>query len=150
MLMHVVLSGMWYVFLAKQCVVPLENPHVNLLVIYVENMLKLESVAIGEFVRSIMLMGLMDMLIEFDVEIGWDDILQDDSSKGIFQMELENVDEIAYYNEEDGTELLRELSRKSLGGNSIAEKFDSLMVQTFEHLESCKDSGRLVKVLLNV
>ena len=28
---HVVLSGMWYVSLTKQCVVPLENPHVNLL-----------------------------------------------------------------------------------------------------------------------
>ncbi|KAE8077854.1 hypothetical protein FH972_016374 [Carpinus fangiana] len=124
-----------------------------LAVIYVENMLKLESGAIGEFVRSTMLMGLMDMLIEFDVEIGWDDIFQDDSSKGIFQMELENVEEIADYDEEDGTEVLSILNtkladiyRKSLGGNSIAEKLDSLMVLTFEHLESCKDSGRLVEV----
>ncbi len=32
-----------------------------------ENMLKLESGAIGEFVRSTMLMGLMDMLIVLDV-----------------------------------------------------------------------------------
>lgn len=32
-----------------------------------ENMLKLESGAIGDFVRSTMLMGLMDMLIELDV-----------------------------------------------------------------------------------
>ncbi|GLT53358.1 hypothetical protein SLA2020_266360 [Shorea laevis] len=117
-----------------------------LAVIYVENMLKLESGAIGEFVQSTMLMGLMDMLLELDVEIGWDDILQDDSSKGIFQMELENVDEISDYDGEDGTELPRELSRKSLGGSLIAEKLDSLMVLTFEHLESCKDSGRLVEV----
>jgi RNA polymerase I-specific transcription initiation factor RRN3 len=40
-----------------------------LAVIYVENILKLESGAIGEFVRSTVLMGLMDMLIEFDVSI---------------------------------------------------------------------------------
>ncbi|KAE8010774.1 hypothetical protein FH972_007110 [Carpinus fangiana] len=117
-----------------------------LAVIYVENMLKLESGAIGEFVMSTMLMGLMDMLIELDVEIGWDDILQDDSSKGIFQMELENVDKIADYDEEDGTEFPRELTRKSLRGKLIAEKLDSLMALTFEHLESCKDSGRLVEV----
>ena len=32
-----------------------------------ENMLKLESGAIGEFVMGTMLMGLMDMLIELDV-----------------------------------------------------------------------------------
>ncbi|KAF5469558.1 hypothetical protein F2P56_013622 [Juglans regia] len=117
-----------------------------LAVIYVENMLKLESGAIGEFVRSTMLMAMMDMLIELDVEIGWDDILRDDSSKGIFQMELENADEIADYDEEDDYELPRELSRKSLGGNLIAEKLDSLMALTFEHLESCKANGRLSEV----
>ena len=27
------------------------------------------------------------------MEIGWDDILQDESAKGIFNMELEDVDE---------------------------------------------------------
>ena len=41
-------------------------------------------------------------------------------------------------------------SRKSLGGNLIAEKLDSLMVLTFEHLESCEAGGRLVEVLLTV
>ena len=46
------------------------------------------------------------------MEIGWDDILQDDSSKGIFQMELENVDEIADYDEEDGTKVLSILNTK--------------------------------------
>ncbi|RVW29516.1 hypothetical protein CK203_077403 [Vitis vinifera] len=38
------------------------------------------------------------------------------------------------------------LSRKSLGGNLIAEKLDSLMVLTFEHLESCEAGGRLIEV----
>ncbi|GMY34329.1 RNA polymerase I-specific transcription initiation factor RRN3 isoform X1 [Fagus crenata] len=122
-----------------------------LVVIYMENMLKLESGAIGEFLRSTMLMALMDTLIDLDVDIGWDDILQDDSSKGIFQMEIEDVDEIADYDEEDGTEEVllqfpRELSRKTLGGNSTAEKLDSLMVVTFEHLKSCEASGRLIEV----
>jgi hypothetical protein len=46
------------------------------------------------------------------VEIGWDDNLQDDSSKGMCQMELENVDEIADYDEEDGTEVLSILNAK--------------------------------------
>ncbi|KAG2668338.1 hypothetical protein I3760_15G155300 [Carya illinoinensis] len=59
---------------------------------------------------------------------------------------LENVDEIADYDEEDDYELPRELSRKSLGGNLIAEKLDSLMALTFEHLESCKANGRLNEV----
>ena len=47
-------------------------------------------------------------------------------------------------------QLPRELTRKSLGGKLIAEKLDSLMALIFEHLESCKDSGRLVEVLLDV
>jgi len=111
-----------------------------------QNMLKLESGAIGEFVSSTMLMALMDTLIDLDVDIGWDGILHDDSSKGIFQMEIEDMDEFADYDEEDGTEFPRELSRKSLGGNSTAEKLDSLMVLTFEHLKSCEASGRLTEV----
>ncbi|GMY09497.1 RNA polymerase I-specific transcription initiation factor RRN3 isoform X2 [Fagus crenata] len=117
-----------------------------LVVIYMENMLKLESGAIGEFLRSTMLMALMDTLIDLDVDIGWDDILQDDFGKGIFQMEIEDMDEIADYDEEDCTEFPRELSRKTLGGNSTAEKLDSLMVVTFEHLKSCEASGRLIEV----
>ncbi|XP_075655326.1 uncharacterized protein LOC142625575 isoform X1 [Castanea sativa] len=122
-----------------------------MVVVYAENMLKLESGAIGEFVSSTMLMALMDTLIDLDVDIGWDGILHDDSSKGIFQMEIEDMDEFADYDEEDGTEDIllqfpRELSRKSLGGNSTAEKLDSLMVLTFEHLKSCEVSGRLTEV----
>jgi hypothetical protein len=36
-----------------------------------------------------------------------------------------------------------------LGGNSTAEKLDSLMVVTFEHLKSCEASGRLIEVLFD-
>lgn len=43
-------------------------------------------------------------------------------------------------------QLPRQLSRKTLGGNSFAEKLDSLMVLTFEHLESCQVADRLIEV----
>ena len=43
----------------------------------------------------------------------------------------------------------REVSRKSSGGNSFAEKLDSVMVVMFEHLESCKAGGRLTEVSFN-
>lgn len=118
----------------------------KVLVTYVENMLKLEGGIFGELVRSTMLFGVVDLLIDLDVEIGWDDILQEDSTKGIFKMELEDIEEDADYEFEGGSELPRELSRKSLGGNQFAEKLDSLLVLTFEHLQSCEASGRLVQV----
>ncbi|MQK22667.1 hypothetical protein EI013_30335, partial [Escherichia coli] len=38
------------------------------------------------------------------------------------------------------------LFRKSLQGNLVVEKLDSLMVLTFLHLESCQSSGRLAEV----
>ena len=39
------------------------------------------------------------------VEIGWDDILQDDSTKGIFNMELEDIDEATDDELMDGSEV---------------------------------------------
>ncbi|XP_038896673.1 RNA polymerase I-specific transcription initiation factor RRN3-like [Benincasa hispida] len=118
----------------------------SLTTIYVENMLRLEKGAMSEFVGRKILTALVDKLLDLDVEIGWDDILQDDFSKGIFEMELEDDDETADDSNEDSSELPRELSRKSLGGNVIAETLDSLIVLTFEHLESCERDGRLNEV----
>ncbi|KAL5556349.1 hypothetical protein UlMin_038585 [Ulmus minor] len=118
----------------------------HILNMYVENMLKLESGAFGEIVGSTMLAGVVDLLLDLDVEIGWDDILQDDSTKGIFNMELEDVEEVTDDEWMDDGELPRELSRRGLVGNLFAEKLDSLMVITFEHLESCEANGRLVEV----
>ncbi|KAJ7971918.1 RNA polymerase I-specific transcription initiation factor RRN3 [Quillaja saponaria] len=110
------------------------------IVIYVESMLKLESGSMREIVGGTMIPALIDRMVELDVEIGWEDILLNDSSKCIFDMELED-------DEEDDTELSGELlSWKCLQGNSVAEKLDSLMVLTFEHLESCQGSGRLAEV----
>ncbi|KAE8655669.1 G-type lectin S-receptor-like serine/threonine-protein kinase RLK1-like [Hibiscus syriacus] len=132
-LLTVVLQGMPTIYHKDRAVV-----------IYMENMLKLESGEIGELVGSTMLMAVVDRLIELDVEIGWDAILQDDFSKGIFEMELEDVDDIEENDEPDVGEF--RLSRKSLAGNSIAELLDNLLVLTFEHLESCEREGRLAKV----
>ncbi|KAK9279483.1 hypothetical protein L1049_013162 [Liquidambar formosana] len=116
------------------------------IVIYVENMLKLESSAIGELVGNTILMAVVDRLIDLDVEIGWDDNLPDESNKGIFEMELEDK-ETTDNAENEASELQGEFfTRKSLGGNTNAEKLDSLMVLTFEHLESCDRGGRLIEV----
>ncbi|XP_022973839.1 RNA polymerase I-specific transcription initiation factor RRN3-like [Cucurbita maxima] len=118
----------------------------SLTTIYVENMLRLEKGAMSEFVGRKILTALVDKLLDLDVEIGWDDILQDDFSKGIFEIELEDDNESTDDIDEDSSELPRELSRKSLGGNVIAETLDSLIVLTFEHLESCERDGRLNEV----
>ncbi|KAK7277064.1 hypothetical protein RIF29_18213 [Crotalaria pallida] len=114
------------------------------IVVYVENMLKLESGAIGEIVSSTMLPALVDRLIELDVEIGSDGLLQEDA-KGMFEMELEDdaEDNDEKYDSMTPSELL---FRKSLQGNLVVEKLDSLMVLTFLHLESCQNSGRLAEV----
>ncbi|BFG20365.1 hypothetical protein CerSpe_066390 [Prunus speciosa] len=111
------------------------------LVMYVENMLKLESGELGEVVRIPMFAGVVDLLVELDVNIGWEDI-NNETSERIFEMELEDGDE----SRDDDSELPRQLSQKILEGNSIAEKLDSLMVLTFEHLESCQVADRLIKI----
>ncbi|KAF1862764.1 hypothetical protein Lal_00040029 [Lupinus albus] len=202
------------------------------IVAYVENMLRLESGAIGEIVSGTMLPALVDRLIELDVEIGWDGLLQEDA-KGMFEMELEDDADIEYddakydtlhfrskrekrdgrvksevsmhvykafkaafcpveirrallwclpvslsgyhaklsgthawldqamvqveqlcevaklHTVNTGTWLFSSselLFRKSLQGNLVVEKLDSLMVLTFLHLESCQSSGRLAEV----
>ncbi|BFG39484.1 hypothetical protein CerSpe_257580 [Prunus speciosa] len=111
------------------------------LVIYVENMFKLESGVLGEVVRIPMFAGVVHLLVELDVNIGWEDI-QNETSERIFEMEIEDGDE----SRDDDGELPRKLSQKILGGNSFAEKLDSLMVLTFEHLESCQVADRLIKI----
>ncbi|PSS23849.1 RNA polymerase I-specific transcription initiation factor like [Actinidia chinensis var. chinensis] len=117
-----------------------------LIVLYVENMLRLESSAMGAVVGGMMLKAVVDMAIELDVKIEWEDILQDDP-KGIFEMELED-EETVDNTQQEGDELrIRESSRgKSFWGSEIAEKLDSLLVLMFEHLKKCNDAGRLIEV----
>ncbi|KAJ9546709.1 hypothetical protein OSB04_019252 [Centaurea solstitialis] len=117
-------------------------------VVYVEAMLLLESGDMGELVGNTMIFELMNKLIELDVEIAWDEILLDDPSKGVFVMELEDMARSVNETEIDmEDEPVKEYSgRKVLWGNVLAEKLDTLMVLTFDHLGSCFKSGRLAKV----
>ncbi|KAI3941352.1 hypothetical protein MKW92_005299 [Papaver armeniacum] len=96
--------------------------------VYVENMLRLESGPIGEFCGGTMMMAVVERLVELDLEIGWDDILPNESNKGIFDTELEEMDDDHDF--DDGFVL----------------KLDSLMVLTCQHIRSCAENGRLLKV----
>ncbi|XP_047310578.1 RNA polymerase I-specific transcription initiation factor RRN3-like [Impatiens glandulifera] len=115
--------------------------------VYVENMLILESSALGDLVGNTLLTAVMDRLIDFDVEIKWKDILCDDSSKGIFEMELEDLDDFPFDDDAEDFEIPGGFTRSNnLNCNILAEKLDSLLVLMFEHLKSCHENGRLVKI----
>ena len=116
------------------------------IVMYVENMLMLESGAIGEIVGDEMLRALVDKLIELDVEIGWDGKIQGDA-KGIFEMELDTIAECAEDDEKYYSMCTAELlNRTDLPDNKVVEKLDGIIVLTLLHLESCQSSGRLAEV----
>lgn len=125
-------------------------PHIftkePLILIYVENMLKLESGAIGDLVGRTMLVAIMDKLIDLDVDIAWDDILQEDFTKGIFDMELGDLEWPMDDGQQNGDELQISWMERYFSGNLNAQKLDSLIVLTFEHLNICKESGRLSQV----
>ncbi|XP_026411152.1 uncharacterized protein LOC113306428 [Papaver somniferum] len=105
--------------------------------VYVENMLRIESGPIGEFCGSTMMMAAVDRLVELYLEIRWDDILPNESNKGIFDTELEDMDDDHDF--DDGFVLVNQ-------ANNFSEKMDSLMVLTCQHIRSCAENGRLLKV----
>jgi RNA polymerase I-specific transcription initiation factor RRN3 len=120
----------------------------SLLVNYVENMLILESGDIGELVGKTMLVEVMNRLVDLDLEIGWDDFTFDESHKGIFDMELEDVEKEPYSSELDIHKgQMGFSSQKCLWGNDVAKKMDSLMVIIFEHLKSCRRTTRWTVVI---
>eukprot|EP01018_Ginkgo_biloba_P032309 Gb_32274 [translate_table: standard] len=118
--------------------------------LYMENMLRVESSAVGEIIGSRMLMAVVDRLIEIDVEIRWEHILHEDSSKVyVFDMEMDDDEE----NEEDpgkpGSEAKVQLPKSSVAMQSlgeVADKMDVLMEMTLDHLKVCADEGRLLQV----
>ncbi|KAG5396388.1 hypothetical protein IGI04_018202, partial [Brassica rapa subsp. trilocularis] len=59
--------------------------------IFVENLLKLENSLMGQDDGSKIFMMVMERLRDMDLEIDWDGIPQDDSSRGLFDMELEDA-----------------------------------------------------------
>lgn len=116
----------------------------TLLAMYVENMLILESGSIGELIGNVMLKAVVDRLVDLDVSI---ELLLDDSNKGIFEMEIEDVDKNMHDGDLEDDELHNmPSSLKKAQGNTYAEKLDSLLVLVFEHLKLCHDCGRLNKV----
>ncbi|KAJ8448931.1 hypothetical protein Cgig2_030787 [Carnegiea gigantea] len=120
------------------------------ILMFVENIFKLESSAIGELVGNKRLISIViDLLIDFDVQVGWDDILEENPHKGIFDMELEDEQILADI-DDDGDDFAREFGGYGrIWKNGVVEtlgKLDSIMVLTFEHLNCCKHSGRLVEV----
>ncbi|KAJ0262094.1 Uncharacterized protein HA466_0050850 [Hirschfeldia incana] len=107
------------------------------LVIYVENLFKLENSSIGQVGGNMIFMMVMERLRDLDLEIDWDDILQDDSNRGVFDMELEDA-------MHEGDELpVGSLNQDTSSGKIVFESLDKLMVTSFHHLEACQDAGRL-------
>ncbi|KZV14279.1 hypothetical protein F511_43918, partial [Dorcoceras hygrometricum] len=73
---------------------------------YVENMLRLLTGRIGEFVGSSMLLfAVVDSLRDLDVEIDWNDILKDDFNKGKSDLELETFEVPIDHIQEDYNEV---------------------------------------------
>ncbi|CAN6869004.1 unnamed protein product [Brassica oleracea] len=111
------------------------------LVTYVDASLKLENSSIGKVVGDRILRVIMLRLLDLDVEIERDDIPQDDSTLGLFDMELEvAVEETMNEGEECPVQSLNQNYSK------VSELLDKLMVLSFEHLESCQNAGRLDEV----
>uniref|UniRef100_A0A0E0E5K0 RNA polymerase I-specific transcription initiation factor RRN3 n=1 Tax=Oryza meridionalis TaxID=40149 RepID=A0A0E0E5K0_9ORYZ len=106
------------------------------MVSFVECMLGLDNDRMGDLIGALLLAKVVDLLTELDVNITWEDILQDEHNKGIFDMELEDLGE-------DEDSLGKEGTKALFGGNACAEKLDGLMVVFCEHLKSCKEHGRL-------
>ncbi|XP_072969754.1 uncharacterized protein [Typha angustifolia] len=114
------------------------------IVTFVECMLRLESDEIGDFLGSTLLAKVVDLLTDLDVNICWDDNQHEDQNKGIFDMELEDLDEYEDKLGKDGAKPL-EGANRVLGVDAFADKLDGLMVIVCEHLKSCADDGRLLK-----
>ncbi|ESQ52079.1 hypothetical protein EUTSA_v10016395mg [Eutrema salsugineum] len=127
---------------------PKSNKNDQVVRIYVKNLLELENSPIGQVGGRMILMMVMERLRDLDLEIGWDDILQDDSSRGMFDMELEDAVEGTM---NEGDELpVGSVNQDTSGGDIMSECLDKLMVISFEHLESCQNAGRLDQVFENL
>ncbi|CAN8287514.1 unnamed protein product [Cochlearia groenlandica] len=120
----------------------------HVLVIYVENLLKLENSSIGQVGGNMILMMVMERLRDLDLEIGWDNMLQDDSSRGMFDMELEDTVEETMDAEDELP--VGSTNQDVSAGDKASELLDKLMVVCFEYLESCQNAGRLDQVFENL
>ncbi|KAG2312258.1 hypothetical protein Bca52824_023815 [Brassica carinata] len=111
------------------------------LVTYVDTSLRLENSSIGKVVGHKILRVVMLRLVDLDLEIEWGDI---DSTIGLFDMELEVAVEEPMHEGEEFP--VRSLNQNCSDGNVVSELLDKLMVLSFEHLQSCRNAGRLAEV----
>ncbi|CAM0909564.1 unnamed protein product [Alopecurus aequalis] len=109
-------------------------------VCFVECMLGLDTDRMGDLIGAILLAKVVELLTELDVNITWEDILQEEHNIGIFALELEDFDDDG---DEDG--LGQSGTKVLFGGNACADKLDGLMVVVCEHLRSCAERGYLPK-----
>ncbi|KAJ3693175.1 hypothetical protein LUZ60_008655 [Juncus effusus] len=116
------------------------------IIAFVECMLGLVSEEIGETLGSTLLAKVVDLFNELDVNVSWDDILQEDQNKGIFDMEIEDIDEFSSHFFDDPSKVNDgNKNGVSKANNLFVEKLDSVMVIMCEHLKSRAENGYLLK-----
>ncbi|XP_078170624.1 uncharacterized protein LOC144564918 [Carex rostrata] len=112
---------------------------------YVECMLGLQREEIGDVLSATLLSKVINLLSDLDVNITWNDVLQEDQTIGIFDMELEDLDNHCLQFAEDDSKVGAPFNNRGFNNNSaFVEKLDGLMVVVCEHLKSRVESGRLL------
>ncbi|XP_020590752.1 RNA polymerase I-specific transcription initiation factor RRN3-like [Phalaenopsis equestris] len=113
---------------------------------FVECMLGLESNEIGEYLQSTLLSMVVELLVDLDVNITWKDILTEDYNRGIFDMEVEDLED----NAENNSVGSQTVCRKGQGfgdlKQKLTDKLDCVMVIVCEHIKSSASDRRLEKV----
>ncbi|MCO5601785.1 hypothetical protein L7F22_055910 [Adiantum nelumboides] len=123
--------------------------------LYMENMLRLEQDAKGDFIQTQMLLAVVDRLIEIDVEIRWEDIVKEDDSSKIFVLDMEFDEQLEDVEAGIGpgseAQLLAGVvldcdEGRRLSLCAVADKMDVLMDMTLQHLQKCVEAGRIEQV----
>ncbi|PKU79863.1 hypothetical protein MA16_Dca012051 [Dendrobium catenatum] len=120
---------------------------VSKLVTFVECMLGLESNEIGEYLSSTLLSMVVDLLVDLDVNITWEDILKEDHNRSIFDMEVEDLEDNAEKNSVGSQIVCRKGEGFGDRKYNMTDKLDCVMVIVCEHIKSSACDGRLVKFI---
>ncbi|KAF3336622.1 RNA polymerase I-specific transcription initiation factor RRN3-like isoform X1 [Carex littledalei] len=111
------------------------NSVMQKMIAYVECMLGLQREEIEDVLSATLLSKVINLLSDLDVNITWNDVLQEDQTIGIFDMELEDLDNhCLQFAEEDS-----KVGFNSNNNSDFVEKLDGLMVVVCEHLKSRQD-----------
>ncbi|KAL0916537.1 hypothetical protein M5K25_014058 [Dendrobium thyrsiflorum] len=117
-----------------------------LLVSFVECMLGLESNEIGQYLQSTLLSMVVELLVDLDVNITWEDILKEDHNRSVFDMEVEDLEDNAEINSVGSQTVYRKGEGFGDLKHRMTNKLDSVMVIVCEHIKSSACDGRLVKI----